>query len=145
LKSKTKETVKRFETFALAVDDCEVCGFEAAVEGVCPSCDGDDKFSLTGGDDIFDFDPKQKRDQLGKWTKIGSGVSTNVYVLTQPGKDPTADVSYGAAFDPQDREWASIKFPPGTEPLLQNGDNLDWHPTLAEAKADVEGRIRAKD
>lgn len=88
-----------------------------------------------------DFDPSQARGSDGRWIRRGAGRGSNHY-LFDVGNDPVADESFGAAYDPQDREWASVRWPAGTEPSLQSGENLGWYTSLGDAKKDVERRVR---
>lgn len=61
VKTKTKETLRKF---SLELGVCPECGCEAAVEGVCPECGHE------GDVEAFGWDPKQPRDEGGRWAEI---------------------------------------------------------------------------
>lgn len=85
---------------------------------------------------------RHPRDVTGRWKKKGSGVGSNVYYLDIEGKDATADVSFGAAYAPEDREWYVTRFQKGEEPDLQSGENLETADSLAQAKRLAESHAK---
>lgn len=81
-----------------------------------------------------------------KWTKIERGfykLEGTQFAVQADGYTPCksigADHSYEGFIG---GEWAVIEFPAGKDHTTSDGENLDWFPTMREAKADAERRVR---
>jgi hypothetical protein len=102
---------RSFDALQLAVAPCPECGYEAAIEGVCPECmvETDDLSA-----EVFDYDPNEPRDDHGRWTS-GPRKRPGTYYHEMLGKNVDVDIVSG----PDSRGYFKVRLPEG-EPF--NGE-----------------------
>jgi hypothetical protein len=84
-----------------------------------------------------------------KWTKIERGfyrLEGTLYAVQSDGYSPSKSIGADANYEGFiGGEWAAIRYRDEAEAARQDGDNLDWFPTMREARAYVERRVTREE
>ena len=83
-----------------------------------------------------------------KWTKIERGfyrLDGTLYAVQSDGYQPSKHIGAEESTGYEGfagGEWAVIRYRDEADAKRHGGENLDWFPTMREARAEAEGRAR---